>query len=111
MPKLQATLAEWAGIAELMKTAEEAVNRCDRKILEIALAHSDEKTTVRLVELSNRLRDDGPLGLYYMCTPQSEWTGGDSSKAKNFTLREPNWVQHGSRFDKEDVDRFRVTAQ
>lgn len=93
-----------------MKTAEEAVNRCDRRILEIALTHSDVDSTERLLALSNRLRDDGPLGLSYMCTPQSEWTGGDSSKAKNFTLREPNWVQHPSRFDPEEVECFRLPA-
>lgn len=94
-----------------MKTAEEAVNRCDRRILEIALAHSDVDSTERLLALSNRLRDGGPLGLFYMCTPQSEWTGGDSDNPKHFTLREPNWVQHPGRFDKEEVDRFRSPTQ
>lgn len=94
-----------------MRTAEEAVNRCDRRILEIALARSDVASRGRLLALSERLLDGGPLGLSYMCTPQSEWTGGDSDNPKNFTLREPNWVQHPSRFDKAEVDRFRLPTQ
>lgn len=37
-----------------------------------------------------QVNDLGIVGLRYMCTPQSEWLGGDSSDSKNFTYRQPH---------------------
>lgn len=75
--------------------------------MEILLEHSkagNDKEAQLLVNLSTRLNDHGPRGLGYLTVPQTEWTGGDSSKPENFTLREPNIVPMGHRFPREQVE-------
>jgi len=100
-------LQQWREINALIGQAETALKAADAKIIDLALFHSragnDEEARL-LLDLSSKINDGGPGGWGYMTHPQQEWTGGDSSDPANYTLREPNIVPMGKRFQREQVD-------
>ena len=90
--------------------AEAATKAADDILVELALTHAKQDHSAEaelLLDLSKKINDGGPGGWGYMTHPQSEWTGGDSSLSENFTLREPNIINMGKRFPREDVDAER----
>lgn len=83
---------KWAQLANLARAASKAVDELE---LQIMLASMDAKKQHHLAEaqllmdLAQRLEEQGPGGLAYLLHPQTEWMGGDSMDPKNFKWREP----------------------
>ncbi len=106
-------LEQWQEINNLICQAEAALKAADDCIVALGLEHAQAGNQAEarlLIELSKSITEHGPLGYGYLTHPQSEWTGGDSSDPKNFTLREPNIVPLGHRFPREQVEAAQEKA-
>jgi hypothetical protein len=72
------TAAKWSQVAAKLKQISELACEC-RMILMLELEIVDGKP-MKIIETI----EDSASGQSYMFTPQTEWTGGDSSNPKNF---------------------------
>lgn len=107
---MKITLQQWRRINQLISQAEAALKAADDLIVETSLEHNregNEAECLLLLDLSRKINEGGPNGWGYMTHPQSEWTGGPSDDPKNFTLREPNIINMGKRFPREQVEEDR----
>lgn len=64
----------------------------------------DKNETALLLHMLTHLDSSGAIPEIHV---QQEWTGGDSSNPKNFTVREPNIVGISHTFPKEVTDKYR----
>lgn len=78
------TADEWANIANLLSEASRLIEEAHTTLL-LDLNITDGKP----LEAIDKARD-ALSGLSYMFTPQTEWTGGDSSDPKNFKFNLPH---------------------
>lgn len=78
------TADKWQKIATLLKTAKEAVDEAAVALL-TELNIAEGAATIAIQEAQDAL-----AGHSYLFTPQSEWTGGDSTLSKNFKWRKPH---------------------
>jgi len=75
---------QWSVIANKLRQASELLGEC-HVLLACDLGITEGKPMEAVVKA-----EDAVSGLAYMFTPQSEWTGGDSSDPNNFKFRPPH---------------------
>ena len=111
MARLDISLAEWDELYELARQACNLMGELETRLINMAV---DDKRDIHgeagqlLVKLSGRVFDARAMLAADLYAPQTEWTGGDSSDPRNFTLREPNWVSMGHAWPREEVDAFKI---
>ncbi len=80
----QSTADKWQKIADLLKTAKEAVDEASASLMiDLGITGGAASTAVHEAQ-------DALSGQSYMFTPQSEWMGGDSTLFTNFKWRKPH---------------------
>ena len=72
------TADHWSRIATCLRQASELIDKAHLTLV-MELAVLDGKPLETIERLTEEIS-----GLAYMFTPQTEWTGGDSSDPKNF---------------------------
>ena len=78
------TADKWQKIASLLKTAKQAVDEAAVTLLaELNITKGAATTAIQEAQ-------DALAGHSYLFTPQSEWTGGDSTLSENFRWRKPH---------------------
>jgi hypothetical protein len=83
--KLSVSQAEhWSGVAKKLQQVSALIEECRLDLL-LKL----NITEGRPLEAIDRIAD-AVNGQSYMFTPQTEWTGGDSSDPKNFKVNLPH---------------------
>ncbi|MAG28102.1 hypothetical protein CMI47_21460 [Candidatus Pacearchaeota archaeon] len=81
------TAEKWQRLATLWREAHERLEMIRLELL--TELHVTEGRALQEIGMAL----DATSGNAYMFTPQSEWTGGDSSQAENFKWRAPHVVK------------------
>ena len=107
---MKITLDQWLAMEQFAKAADTALQQLHTIVTNLVLdyhreGHKMETELLKRIE-SRVFEAQQTLGSHLFFV-QDEWTGGDSSKPRNFTLREPNWVTISHSFPKEQVDKYR----
>jgi len=83
--KIDKSQAEhWSDIASKLRQIEQLVSDCQLTLL-LKLHITDGKALKTINDIAETTN-----GMAYMFTPQSEWTGGDSSNPNNFKFTMPH---------------------
>lgn len=103
-------LEDWVQLEKAVREAATAISKAQSlATLRCFEAHRAERYHEAALwgKIENRLQDTlhalSP-SLFYI---QTEWTGGDSTNPRNFTLREPNIVGIPHAFPPEEVAAYR----
>lgn len=83
---------QWQTLETLAANARKAIDEFWFACMMNAGDTSDSELQSKLMDTAERAKaaSDSISSLPYMLHCQPEWTGGDSSDAANFVLREPN---------------------
>ncbi len=77
---------KWVTIAEQLAEAYSLISQAEvSAILTLNKDGNEAKVCHRISDVRQEL-----AGLSYLCLPQQEWTGGDSSDSGNFKYRPPH---------------------
>jgi hypothetical protein len=103
---MKITLEEWLKLHRMSKEACDALDRLESLLMDMMWKQHEAGNGAERELLRKLIEglEKTSIPSAYMCRPQTEWTGGDSSNPANFTLREPSYVHMGKRFPREQVE-------
>jgi hypothetical protein len=110
---MRITIDQWLQLHDAQQNATKALHDMESVLADLVLAHAHNAVEKRiLLKILSHLDDArSELGLIDCC-PQNEWTGGDSSKMENTSVREPRCVPEPREYllKRMSLEAYRINA-